>query len=70
MKVNFEQVYEEFKEYASRRHKKQGFVTIVQDFEKHVLPYFKNRDIESLTKADVLKWQNDILDFNFSNQFF
>ncbi len=67
--MNFEQVYGEFKEYASRRHKKQGFVTICQDFEKHVLPYFKNRNVESLTKKDVLNWQNNILDFDFSNQY-
>lgn len=30
--MGFEEAYEEFKIYASKRHKKQGFVTIVQDF--------------------------------------
>ncbi|MDY2804469.1 MAG: tyrosine-type recombinase/integrase [Bacilli bacterium] len=67
--MSFIDAYEEFKIYASKRHKKQGFVTIDQDFSKHVLPYFKNKKISELTKFDVLTWQNDILDNNYSNSF-
>ena len=33
--MSFEEAYNEFKIYASKRHKKQGFVTIDQDFSKH-----------------------------------
>ena len=43
--MGFEEAYEEFKIYASKRHKKQGFVTIDQDFSKHVLPYFREKKI-------------------------
>lgn len=67
--MSFEEAYEEFKIYASKRHKKQGFVTIDQDFSKHVLPYFKDKSINELTKIDVINWQNDILDHNYSNSF-
>lgn len=67
--MSFEEAYEEFKIYAAKRHKKQGFVTIDQDFSKHVLPYFKDKNINELTKIDVINWQNDILDHNYSNSF-
>lgn len=67
--MNFEQVYEEFKKYAEKRHKKQGFITLTTDFNNQVLPYFKNSNIENLTKIDVINWQNKILDFNYSNRY-
>lgn len=67
--MSFEEAYEEFKIYASKRHKKQGFITIDQDFNKHILPYFRKWKIADLTKNDIIKWQNTILDFNFSNSF-
>lgn len=67
--MGFEEAYEEFKIYASKRHKKQGFVTIDQDFSKHVLPYFREKKINELTKLDVINWQNEILSNNYSNSF-
>ena len=67
--MSFEEAYEEFKIYASKRHKKQGFVTILQDFSKHILPYFKNKKVNELTKIDIINWQNEILNYNFSNNF-
>lgn len=67
--MSFIDTYNEFKIYASKRHKKQGFVTIDQAFNKHILPYFKNKSINELTKLDIINWQNEILDHNFSNSF-
>jgi len=67
--MRFEYAYEEFKIYAKKRHKKQGFITIVQDFNNHILPYFKGRNIEDLAKLDIIYWQNKIIDKNFSNKY-
>ena len=67
--MSFIEAYEEFKIYASKRHKKQSFATIDQDFSKHILPYFINRKINDLSKIDIINWQNTILDYNFSNSF-
>lgn len=39
--MSFLEAYEEFKIYASKRHKKQGFDTITNDFNLHILPYVK-----------------------------
>lgn len=67
--MSFEEAYEEFKIYASKRHKKQGFVTITTDFNNHVLPYFVDTDIKKITKLDIINWQNSILENNFSNKY-
>lgn len=67
--MSFEEVYKEYLIYAQKRHKKQGFITIRQDFNNHVLSYFFGRNINELTKIDVLNWQNLILDHNYSNKY-
>lgn len=65
----FEEAFEEFKIYARNRHKKQGFYSLSHYFSNNVLPFFKGRTIESLTKQDVLYWQNEILSRNYSNSY-
>lgn len=65
--MDFEQAFEEFKIYASKRHKKQCFDTIHQNFKNHVLPFFKGRAVESLTIQDIISWQDYVLDKNFKN---
>lgn len=67
--MNFEKVYEDFKIYAMKRHKKQGFITLQTDFNNQVLPYFKNRNIEDITRLDIINWQNIILSLNYSNRY-
>lgn len=65
----FENAYEEYKIYAEKRHKKEGFYTLTHDFNNHVLPYFKGTYIGNLTRFDVIKWQNIILDKNYKNKY-
>lgn len=67
--MTFNEVLEDFKIYAEKRHKKQGFITISTDLKNNVLPYFKSINIQNLTKKDVITWQNKILDKNFSNKY-
>ncbi len=67
--MNFEEVSKDWKVYARTRHKKQGSQTIFKAFDNHVLPYFNDRDVKTLTKLDVLNWQNDILNKNYSNKY-
>lgn len=65
----FEEAFEEYKIYASKRHKKQSFDTIRINFNNHILPYFKDKLINELTKNDIILWQNTIINKNFSNNF-
>lgn len=67
--MNFEKVYEEYLEYAKNQHKKQGFDNLRHDFNFRVLPYFKDCNIEDITKQDILSWKTKILDHNFKNSY-
>lgn len=65
----FEDVFEEYKIYASKRHKKQCFDTITQIFKKYILSYFKGREVSSLTIQDIISWEDYIYSKNFSNNY-
>lgn len=65
----FKVAFEEFKIYASNRHKKQGFDTLIKSINCKILPYFEDKDIFSITKQDIISWQNDILSFNYKNSY-
>lgn len=67
--MSFNNAYNEFLNYVLKRHKKQGFITITEVFNNHILPYFENKEINNLTKLDIIEWQNKILDKNYSNNF-
>lgn len=64
--MSFEQAYEKWKIYATRRHKKQCFETLNQNFNKHVLPYFENTDI--LKCAYIKKYGSDLDFFIFGGK--
>lgn len=67
--MSFEEAYNNYFIYVKNRHKKQGFYNITHDFECRVLPYFKTFDIYEISKSDLIKWQDTILSFNFSNAY-
>lgn len=67
--MNFNEVYKNYINYVRNRHKKQGFYNIIHDFECRVLPYFKSYDIYEISKSDLIKWQDTILSFNFTNSY-
>lgn len=68
-KILFNVVYEEFKEYSYYRHKKQGYETLIRNFENHILPIFKDKYVNDLTKKDIIEWQNIIYSKKFSDSF-
>lgn len=67
--MTFGEVKEEYLKYASTRHKKQGYILISQNISSYILPYFINKDVDSLTKLDVIHWQDIILSKNYTNKF-
>lgn len=67
--ILFKDVYDKFLIYTSKRRKEQGFKTLSRNFENHILPYFKDKYISSITRKEIIDWQNIILDKNYSNGF-
>lgn len=67
--MNFEKVYLQYLKYAKKKQKTQSFETLSQRFKSHILPYFKNKNIEEISTDDILEWQEKILSYNFSNNY-
>ena len=67
--MNFGTIYEEYLVYISKRQKKQSFDSLIYNFKTRILPYFENKDIFDIQANDIITWQNEILKFNFSNNY-
>ena len=68
LNLNFEEIYNEYQEYSKVRCTKQGFESTREKFVLHVLPYFKNMNIEDIKAIDVVYWENEILKFKYRNK--
>lgn len=67
--MTFTEVKKDYLIYASNRHKKQGYIMITQNIDNYILPYFADRDISTLTKLDIIQWQDIIFAKNYTNSF-
>ena len=68
-KNNFSVVYEEYLVFKESNIKHQTFASMKHDFNKRILPFFKDYNLEDITKKTVLEWKNYILSFNFTNNY-
>lgn len=65
----FENAYDNYLKLGTAHLKKQTAETFNKNFNLHVLPYFKGKDIFKLTKLDYLNWKNIIIKKDFSNSY-
>lgn len=56
--MSFIEAYDEFKIYASKRHKKQSFECLLYNFNANILSYFKDYALEDITSINIMKWQD------------
>lgn len=68
-KSNFSTISNDFLKYSQQRHKKQGFETLERNFKLHILPYFKDRNVQDITQSNIVDWETKILKYNYSNSF-
>jgi len=64
--MNFKNCYFSFLDYIKLKQKIQSYNSLVYKFNLHILPYFKNCNIEDITFNDYLNWQKIIDEKNFS----
>lgn len=69
MYLNFNNAYEQYLVYIENRLKKQSKRDLKEKFENKILPYFKDYNIYEITELDYMKWQNEIEEFNYSNNY-
>ena len=67
--MSFEQAYEEYLIYAKKQHKKESFNVSNSIFKARIIPFFKNKKLNNITKKDVLEWTYEIEKLNFSNNY-
>lgn len=64
-KITFEQAIEEYLEYVKFKNKQTSHRNIANRINNHILPYFKNKYIQDLSKKDYLNWQIEIDKLNY-----
>lgn len=67
--MTFNEVYKIYSLFVTRQQKKQSLDTINYNFNKHIIPLFNGKNINSLTNDDFIKWYDYILSCNFSNNY-
>lgn len=68
-KYSFSVVYDEYLMFKKSELKEQSFTSLVYNFEKFILPFFKDYNLDDITKKSILEWKSYILNFNFSNNY-
>ena len=59
-KITFEEVYDYYLNQYKLKNKYSTYYTFYTTFEKRVLPYFKNKPIEDITKVDIDKYVSEM----------
>lgn len=68
-KDNFSVVYEEYLIFKKSELKEQSYTSLVYNFDKYILPFFKDYYLDNITKKTILEWKQYIINFNFSNNY-
>lgn len=69
MFLNFEEIYFHYKKYIETNLKPQSIRTVKDRIEKHILPYFKNKNIYDIKEIDILNWHYEIQKENYSYKY-
>lgn len=56
MKLDFNETVKNFLEYQKSNLKFQSYLKVERDYKLHIIPYFENKNIEDITKKDILNW--------------
>lgn len=59
--INFEQAWELYFKHIVSYLKESSCYAIRNSFETHIIPYFKGRNLEDLSKQDFYEWQDQLL---------
>lgn len=67
-KLIFKDLYEEFCKYKENRIKESSYVDMTSKFELHILPYFKNYPVVSISPRMILNWQNTLEKYKYKHK--
>lgn len=64
--ITFETLYEKYKKFKENRVRPSTLENQCNAIELHILPYFKSKVVSEITPADIVEWQNKLLEKGFS----
>lgn len=64
--ITFAALYEKYKQFKANRIRASTLESQCTAIELHILPYFKDKVVSEITPADVVEWQNRLLEKGFS----
>lgn len=64
--ITFEALYEKYLKFKENRIRASTQEIQKSVMERHVLPYFKDKIVSEITPADIVEWQNTILNKGYS----
>lgn len=67
--MTFQALYELYIEDMSKRLRESTMEVKKNMFKNRILPYFKDKPINTITPADIRKWQNTMMDGNYSEYY-
>lgn len=65
--MSFASFYDLYKEDVGKRVKESTWDTKVSIAETHILPFFKDFNIQDITSVDIIHWQNEMMKMKHSN---
>ena len=68
--LTFQMIYNIYIENMASRLKVSTLTNKKKTFKTHILPYFKNNNIEEINAMHIRKWQNTILEHKFTKSYF
>lgn len=67
--MTFKSLYDLYIEDASCRLRENSVEGKKNVFKNHILPYFQNKPVNSITPADIRAWQNEIINKGYSEAY-
>ncbi len=69
-RVTFLSVYQELLEHKRTKTKETAIDVLISVADKYILPAFKDRLISEITTKDIQKWQQELLRYDFSENYY
>lgn len=67
--ITFQELYNVYFRHKKLKLKPQSIRSLSSRFNNHILPFFKDYYIYDITNIDYIKWQENILSYNFSYKY-
>ena len=67
--ITFQTLSRQFIESKKEKLKQRTILTYQDIINTHIFPYFKNKQISQILKADIRKWQKTLKEKNLSNSY-